>query len=80
MSSRNQLVITTDKMVKEGINGMGAKPNVVKESITHPIGKNKIDTANTTDKPQASRCKNDKSISNKLDKGISLDKLRSLDK
>ena len=39
MSSKNILVTTTEKMVKEGINDMETKPNVVKEAITHPIEK-----------------------------------------
>ena len=42
MSSKNQLVTTTEKMVKEGINDMETKPNVVKEAITPPIEKNKL--------------------------------------
>ena len=64
-------------MVKEGINYTETKPNVVEEAITHPIAKNKIDTINKRDKPQASKIKKDKSIRNKPDKGISLDKSRS---
>ena len=39
MSSKNLLVTTTDKMAKEGINDREAKPNVVKEDITHTIAK-----------------------------------------
>ena len=69
MSSKNPLVTTTEKMVKEGINDTETKPNVVKEAITHPIAKNKIDTVNETDKPQSSKSKKDKTISNKSDKG-----------
>ena len=37
MSYKNSLVTTVDKIVKEGINDMGTKPNVVKEAITPPI-------------------------------------------
>ena len=44
MSSEKSLVITTDKMFKEGNIDMGTKLNVVKESITPPITKNNIDT------------------------------------
>ena len=46
MSSKNPLVSTTEKIVKEGINYMETKPNVVDEAITHPTGKNKLDTVN----------------------------------
>ena len=67
-------------MVKEGINDMETKPNVVDESITHPIEKYIIDTVNETDKPQAFKSNKDKSISNESNKGISLDKSRSSDK
>ena len=67
-------------MVKEGINYMETKPNVVKEAITLPIAKNKIDTVNETEKPQAYKSKKDKSINNKSYKGGSLDKSSSLDK
>ena len=31
MSSKKQLVATTEKMVKEGINGMETKPNFMKQ-------------------------------------------------
>ena len=51
MSSKNPLVTTIDKMVKEGVNYMETKPNVEKEAITCPIAKNIIDTINKTDKP-----------------------------
>ena len=47
---------------------------MVKEDITPPIAKNNIDTVNKTKKPQASKRKKDKSISNKSDKGKSFDK------
>ena len=40
MSSKNPLVTTTDKMVKEGINYTKKNPDMVKESITTPITKN----------------------------------------
>ena len=53
---------------------------MVKEAITHPTPKNKIDTVNEINKPQASKSKKDKSISNKSDKDRSFDKSRSLDK
>ena len=53
---------------------------MVKTAITHHKGKKKIDTFNKTDKAQASKIKKDKSISNKSNKGITLDKSRSLDK
>ena len=54
MSYKNSLVTTTDKIVKEGINDMEIKPNVVKKSITPSIAKNNIDKVNKTEKPQAS--------------------------
>ena len=56
-------------MAKGGINDMETKPNVMKEAITHPISKNKIDTVNKTDKPQAYKSKKDKPIRNKSHKG-----------
>ena len=77
MSSKKPLVTTTDKIFKEGINDMVTKPNVVKESITPPIAKNNIEKFNKTNKPQASKIIQDKYISNKSDKGKSLDKSRS---
>ena len=46
MSSKKALVTSTDKIVKEEINDMETKPNVVEKSITHPIEKNKINTVN----------------------------------
>ena len=52
----------------------------MEEAITHPIEKNKVDTVNETDKPKASKIKKDKSISNKSDKGGSLNKSISLEK
>ena len=63
MSSKKPLVPTIDKMVKEWINDMETKPNVVEKAITHRMGKNKIDI-NETEKPQASKSKKYKSISN----------------
>ena len=80
MSSKNPLVHTTEKMVKEGINDMETKPNLEYESITHTIAKNKFDSINETDKPKTIQSEKDKSIRNELNKGIALDKLRSLDK
>ena len=79
MSSKNLLVTTTDKNFNEGINNMGTKPNVAKQSITHTIATNKIETVNKTDKPQASKSKRDKSIRNKSDKIRSLGKSSSMD-
>ena len=38
------LVTTIDTVAKEGNTNMGTKPNVVKEAITTPTAKNKIDT------------------------------------
>ena len=57
-------------MVKGGINYMETEPNVVKEAITPPTEKNKIDTLNKTDTPQVYKSKKDKSISNEPDKVI----------
>ena len=74
MSSKNPLVATTEKIVKEGINDMKKEPNVVDEAITHPITKYEIDTVNKTDKPQESKSKKDKYISNESNKAISFDK------
>ena len=65
-------------MVKKGINDKKTKQNVVEKSITHHKGKNKIDTINETDKPQASQTKKDKSISNESNKGMPLNKSSSL--
>ena len=80
MSSNKPLVHTTKKMVKEGINNMETKRNVVKTAITHHKGGNKIDTVNETDKPQASKIKRDKYISNESNKDVALEKYRSVDK
>ena len=59
---------------------METEPNVVKEAITHPIAKDKTDTVNKIDRPQASKSLKNKSISNKSDKSISLVKSMPLDK
>ena len=64
-------------MGKEGFIDMETKPNVVKEAITHTTATNKMDTVKETDKPKASKSKQDKSISKKTDKSRSLDKSRS---
>ena len=52
-------------MVKEGIHYMETKHNVAKEAITHPIATNEIDTVKKIYKPQVSKSKKDKFISNK---------------
>ena len=46
--TKKSLVTTTDTVVKEENTGMGEKPNVVKEAITSPIAKKKVDTVNKT--------------------------------
>ena len=79
MSSKRPLVATTDQMAKEGIDDM-KKPNMTEKAITNRMGKNKIYSTNKTDKPKAYQSKKDKSISNESNKGISLDKSRSLGK
>ena len=61
-------------MFKQGINDTETKPTFVDKSITHPIEKNRIDTVNKTDKPQAYKSRKYKSISNESNKGISLNK------
>ena len=43
MSSKNPLVHTAEKMVKEGINNRETKCNVVEKVITCHKGKNKIE-------------------------------------
>ena len=53
------------------------KSNVMREAITHPIVKNKIDTVNKTDKSQASKTVKDISFRNESDKSRLLDKSRS---
>ena len=65
MSSKNPLVDTTEKIVKEGINDMETEPNMAKEAITHPIATTKIDTVKEKYKPQTSKSKKYKSIGNK---------------
>ena len=50
---QKSLVTTTDKFIKEGINNMETKPNLVKESINTFIAKNNIDTVNKTEKTKA---------------------------
>ena len=74
MSYNKPLVPTKAIMVKEGINNMETKLNVVKTAITHHKRGNKIDTVNKIDKPQSSKIKNDKYISNEPNKGMALDK------
>ena len=49
MSYKNSLAATTEKIVKEVINDMGIKHNVVKEDITPPNAKKNIDTFNKTE-------------------------------
>ena len=56
---------------------METKRNVVKTAINPHDEKNKIETFNKTDKPQASKSKKDKSISNESNKGMLLDKSRA---
>ena len=75
-------ITTTDTVVKEGNTDMvdkksKKKPNVVKESITPPITKKKVDTVNKREKSQASYKTVDTPRSNKYDKVKSLDKSRS---
>ena len=67
-------------MVKEWINDMETKLNVVKTAITHHKEKYIIDSVNATEKPQSSKSKKDKFISNESNKGMVLDTSRSLDK
>ena len=67
----------TEKMVKEGINDIEIKCHVVEKSITHHKGKNTIDAINEIDKPRASQSKEDKSIRNESNKGMSLEKSTS---
>ena len=42
--TKKSLITTTDTVFKEGNTDMGRKPNVLKEAITIPIAKKKIDT------------------------------------
>ena len=46
MSSKKPFIATIEKMIKEGINDMKQKPNVVDQVITHTTEKNKMDTVN----------------------------------
>ena len=80
MSSKNPLVPTTENMFNEGINYMEKKLNVVEKYITNHKGKNRIDAINKTDKPQEYQSKKYEFIRNESNKGILLDKSRSLDK
>ena len=59
------MVPTTDNMVKEGINNMEIKRNVVKTAITYHRGGNKTEKVKRTDKQQAYKSKKDESIRNK---------------
>ena len=72
--TKKALVTTTNTVVKEGNTYMGAKPNVVKETIAPPISKYNIDTFNKTQKSQASNKTVDTISKNKSDKGKALDK------
>ena len=67
-------------MVKERINNMEKKLNVLKKAITRHKGGNKIEKVNKTDKPQASKSKIYKYIRNESKKVMALDKSSSLDK
>ena len=69
MSPKKPLVTTTDKMVKEGINDMETKPNVVKEAITHIIVKIKLTQSTKQTNHKHLKVKKDKFIRNKSDKG-----------
>ena len=62
-------------MVKEGINGMGTKPNVLKEAITPPIVKKNIDTVKKQRNHMHLREKKRNSSANNKNKGRSLDKI-----
>ena len=75
--TEKSLVTNTDRVFKEGNTDMGTKTNMVKESITPPISKHKVDTVNKTEKSQASKKTVDTSSSNKYGKGKSLDESRS---
>ena len=52
-------------MSNEGIDDMETKPNATKEAINNPIATNKIEAVNEKDKPQASKSKKYKPISNR---------------
>ena len=77
MSSKKSLVTTTDDIVKEEINDMIKNLMWRRKPSLLPLQQKKIDTINRTEKPQTSKRKRDKSISNKSDKGKSLNKSRS---
>ena len=51
-------------MVKEGIIDMEKQRNVEEKAITYHRGENKIDKVNETDKPQTSKSKIYKYVSN----------------
>ena len=74
MSSKNPLAPNTENMVKEGVNYMETKRNVVEKAITNNKEKNKTDAINKTDKPQSSQSKKDKSIKYESIKCMSLNK------
>ena len=59
---------------------METRRNVVKTAITRDKERNKIDTVNKTEKPQAYKSKKYKSIINEPNKYMALDKSSSLDK
>ena len=75
--TEKELVTTNNTFFKEGNTYMVTKLNAVKEAITPPISKKKIDTFNKTEKSQASNKTVDTSSNNKSDQGKSLDKSRS---
>ena len=66
------LVTTTGMVIKEGNTYMVKKSNMVREAITPPIEKKKIDTVNKTEKSQASNKKVDTSRSKKYEQVKSL--------
>ena len=72
--TKKALVTTTGTVIKEGNTYMVKKLNVVREAITPPIEKKKIDTVNKTEKSQASNKKVDTSRSKKYEQVKSLDK------
>ena len=56
MSSKNVLVTSTEKRVKEGIHYIKIT-NVMKGAITNTIATNKFDTVNKTEKVQETKVK-----------------------
>ena len=68
--TERELVNTTDIVVQVGNTDTETKPNVMKESITPPIVKKKIDTVTKTEKWQASNKTVDTPSRNKYYKGI----------